>query len=113
MGVFERGSKLWIRFRDVDGKWRNASTGYSVGDEGKAHEVLAEVESRVETQRAATTAIDGEAGAITFRKYATRWLARRKTATVGDDRGASSTIWCRRSGTSLSQRFAPSTCATW
>ena len=41
MGVFARGNTLWIRYRDVDGKWRNASTGYPVGDEGRAHETLA------------------------------------------------------------------------
>ena len=46
MGVYVRGKRLWIRFRDVDG-WRDASTGYSVGDEAKAAQVLAEVESRV------------------------------------------------------------------
>ena len=53
MGVFARGRKLWIRFHDVD-RWRNAPTGYSVGEEGKAQGVLAEVEARLERQRAAT-----------------------------------------------------------
>lgn len=33
MGVYARGKKLWIRFRDVGGKWRDASTGYEVGQE--------------------------------------------------------------------------------
>lgn len=33
MGVFTRGSKLWIRFRDADGAWRNVASGYGVGEE--------------------------------------------------------------------------------
>ena len=31
MGVFARGRKLWITFKDVEGKWRNVTTGYDVG----------------------------------------------------------------------------------
>jgi len=33
MGVYARGSKLWIRFRDAKGTWRDAATGYNVGQE--------------------------------------------------------------------------------
>jgi hypothetical protein len=33
MGVYARGSKLWIRFRDARGLWRDASTGYNLGQE--------------------------------------------------------------------------------
>jgi hypothetical protein len=87
MALFARGNKLWIRFCDADGKWRNAPTGYDVGDESKAEEVLAEVTSRVETQRAASTVISGEGSSETVRKYAHRWLAKRQTSTVDDDRG--------------------------
>ena len=35
MGVFTRGSNLWSTFKNVDGKWKNASTGFSVGQEGR------------------------------------------------------------------------------
>jgi len=31
LAAYARGKKLWIRFRDVSGKWRDASTGYEVG----------------------------------------------------------------------------------
>jgi integrase len=43
VGVFARGQKLWIRFRDTNGAWRNVTTGYSVGEEKLAHAVLDDV----------------------------------------------------------------------
>src|SRR5690242_12197794 len=47
MGVYARGSKLWIRFRDIGGKWRDAFSGYMVGQEALASEVHAEIVARV------------------------------------------------------------------
>jgi integrase len=47
MGVYARGSKLWIRFRDIGGKWRDAFSGYLVGQEALAGEVHAEIVARV------------------------------------------------------------------
>jgi len=53
MGVFQRGNKLWVRYQDADGTWRNASTGYILGQEKLAEAVFDEIVSRV---RAATAA---------------------------------------------------------
>jgi hypothetical protein len=36
MGVYTRGKKRWIRIRDVGSTWRDASTGYEVGEEALA-----------------------------------------------------------------------------
>jgi integrase len=85
MGVFTRGDKLWIRFRDVTG-WRNAATGYSVGEEAQAEQVLAEVEQKIAAKRGATAVVDGTAGALTLRRYAATWCKGRTNATADDDR---------------------------
>ncbi len=84
MGVFTRGKALWIRFRDADGKWRNASTGYSVGQEALAEATHVEVLARV---RAATASEGVDTGPLTLRAFAARWLDSRETETVEDDRG--------------------------
>ena len=47
MGVYARGSKVWIRFRGVGGKWRDASTGYTLGQEALAQATHDEVVARV------------------------------------------------------------------
>jgi integrase len=86
MGVFTRGRKLWIRFADVDGTWRSASTGYLVGDEARAREVLSEVETRVAAQRGAALATE-DAGGQALRAYARDWLSKREAETTCDDRG--------------------------
>src|SRR3954465_15372711 len=47
MGVYSRGKKLWIRFRDAKGMWRDASTGYSVGQEELAQVMHDETVARI------------------------------------------------------------------
>jgi len=84
MGVYARGSKLWIRFCDVGGKWRDASTGYSVGQEELARATLDEVLARVRDAPAPARAPNA---VLTLRVYAEGWLAKRKTETVADDEG--------------------------
>ena len=83
MGVYPRGSKLWITFRDVDGKWRNASTGYNRGQEALAQAVHDEVVAGVTAKERAQNAPRG----ITLRAFAEAWLAKRETETADDDRG--------------------------
>jgi integrase len=78
MGVFVRGSKLWIRFRGVSGKWRNVSTGYDVGQEPLAREMLAEMLRLVTTESAGEAPIISKAGRLTVREYVQRWLAERQ-----------------------------------
>jgi integrase len=84
MGVYARGSKLWIRFRDVGGKWRDASTGYNVGQEELARATLDEVLARV---RAAPSSASAPNQTLTVRAYAELWLSKRETETAADDRG--------------------------
>jgi integrase len=83
MGVYPRGSKLWITFRDVDGKWRNASTGYNRGQEALAQAVHDEVVAGVTAKERAQNAPRG----VTLRAFAEAWLAKRETETAADDRG--------------------------
>jgi len=45
--VWERGRKLWIKFKDASGTWRYSSSGYEVGQEGLARALLDEVEAEV------------------------------------------------------------------
>jgi len=81
MGVFRRGEKLWIRSRDADGRWRNAPTGYDVGQEDLAGTMHDEVLRRV---AAATAELGGGPGAkvdaapLTFRRYVAMWLEERR-----------------------------------
>lgn len=85
MGIFARGNVLWIRFRDVTG-WRRASTGYRVGQEALAAEVLAEVEARL-APKVAAAAIDVTGARMPLRVFAEKWLDARDTETAKDDRG--------------------------
>lgn len=90
MGVFVRGSKLWIRFRGVDGRWRNTRTGYDVGQETLAEEMLGEVLRRVRKELAGEAPSDvGELGAITVRAFAETWLEERRALDLDwtNDRG--------------------------
>ena len=82
MGVFARGGKLWIRFRDVDGTDRKASTGYDVGQEVLAQAMLDAVTARV-TASVQLAAAPG----LTVRALAKLWLEQRDTETLADDRG--------------------------
>lgn len=74
MGVFTRGSMLWIRFRDADGRWRNASTGYNVGDEELARSTLDEVLDRVRKANAGDVV---STAPITVRAFAKTWIDER------------------------------------
>jgi hypothetical protein len=84
MGVYARGSKLWIRFRDACGKWRDASTGYTVGQEDLAQSTLDKVLVRV---RQAASPTSATSRVLTLRAFAEAWLANRQTETAADDRG--------------------------
>jgi len=75
MGVFQRGNKLWVRYQDADGTWRNASTGYIVGQEKLAEAVFDEIATRV---RAATAAGEIVVGPLTVRRWAEDWLRGRR-----------------------------------
>lgn len=75
MGIFTRGSTLWIRFRGVDGKWRNTTTGYAVGQEALAQAVLDGVLARV---RGASPGEVVTVGPETVRAFAEPWIVKRR-----------------------------------
>jgi integrase len=76
VGVSARGQKLWIRYRDVGGKWRDSSTGLAVGQEDLAQAAHDEVVARVAaTERAAKHA---PAKGLTVRDFAAGWIVKRR-----------------------------------
>jgi integrase len=76
MGVYARGKKLWIRFRDAGGKWRDASTGYEVGQEALAQATHDEVVARVGAS--ARTVKHAPVRGITVRAFVADWIAKRR-----------------------------------
>ena len=85
MGVFARGSMLWIRYRDINGKWRNESTGCPVGHEQDAQEALEKIEAHILACR--TPAVIAKGSMMTVRAWAKKWLEARDTETKKDDEG--------------------------
>jgi integrase len=73
MGVFKRGTKLWITFKDVDGKWRNVTSTHSVGQEALAQ---AKYDALVASIKASKPI--GSTGPLTVRAFAKPWLAERE-----------------------------------
>jgi integrase len=85
MGVFARGSVLWIRYRDINGKWRNESTGCPVGHERQAEEALEKIEAHIAACR--TPSVIAKGSMMTLRVWAKKWLDARDTETMKDDKG--------------------------
>ena len=75
MGVFKRGNKLWVRYQHLDGTWRNASTGFDVGQEKLAEATYDEIVARVGI---ATAAGEPIVGPLTVWKWAAEWIEERK-----------------------------------
>lgn len=83
MGVFRRHRKLWIRYKDETGEWRNKRTPYAVGQEDLAERAYA---ATVERVAAAVEVTDGET--LTVHRFAERWIKERRArgvASVGDE----------------------------
>lgn len=76
MGVFERGNRLWISFKDAGGKWRNASTGHRIGEEEAAQRKLDAVLAMVASHQPKPAS----ARLNSFRAYVAAWLERRREA---------------------------------
>jgi len=76
MGVYTRGNKLWIRFRDADGKWRDSSTGFDVGQEELAQVMHDEAVARIAA--ATRTVKHAPARGLTVRMFVVEWLPKRR-----------------------------------
>ena len=85
MGIFARGTKLWVRFKGLDGKWRNEPTDCVRGDEARAAKLLADLNDEIEKQRLPSLATIGIAAPLTLRAYSQRWIKNRTTQTAKDD----------------------------
>ena len=72
--VYRRGQKLWIVFRDSEGKRHHRSSGLAVGREKQARALLDEVERQV--AQGATYEVLSPAE-VTVKAYAMGWLKRR------------------------------------
>jgi integrase len=82
--VFARGNKLYLRIKGVDGAWQKIRTGLSAGEREAATKMLADLEGKVAAQ--CDELGNALAGRLTVNTYADRWLDKRKTVTVADDR---------------------------
>ncbi len=81
--IFPRGRKLYAKVRDIAGKWCQLATGFSVGEEDAARRWAADRDRETERARDGK---DADIGPLTVERYTQAWLARRKTASVKDDR---------------------------
>ena len=83
--VFRRGNKLWIKFKDANGKWVRSSSGFDAGQEPLARALLVEVEAGL-ANRAATATIEAatatEPTVPTLADFAVGWLAEREARGV-------------------------------
>jgi integrase len=70
--IYVRNTKLWIRFKNRDGKWVSKSTGLPVGEEPRARKLLASVEAALVKPAVAP------AGPVTVATYAKQWLDARR-----------------------------------
>lgn len=90
MGVFRRGSKLWIRVKDKSQpdpkkQWRSEPTKYRVGQEVLAERHFRSTQALLD---AGEELADEEVGKPTVRSYGARWLAARRergVETVADE----------------------------
>lgn len=82
--IYERDGRLYLSFKDHDGKWRNQSAGLAVGQEKQAAKLLREVEEHVRA-RQESGGLDAS-GDLTVARFAEWWLSKRNTRTVANDR---------------------------
>jgi len=77
--VFPRGKKLWLKVKAPQG-WKQVPTSFHVGQEKQAAALLVKVRDRI----LAGEALDGSVGPVTVRRWAKRWLERRKELIEGE-----------------------------
>src|SRR5262249_9495447 len=77
--IYARGSKLWLSYRDYDGKWCNRSSRLDVGQEEQARELLCDVEAKVEAHARAGGVGNGP---VPLGRFVESWLADRRARGV-------------------------------
>ena len=78
--TFKRGNRLWLKFKDESGKWRNKASGYDVGQERDALRLLKRVEDLIAAGKDYSEAM----GPLTVRQYSVGWLKERKALGLAD-----------------------------
>ena len=83
MGVFARGNRLWVRYKDENGQWVNEGTGFAVGQEDKADRYRTKMESLAGRLREKQVA-EGRSpsGPLRVRDYVERWMEERKALSL-------------------------------
>jgi integrase len=72
--VYPRWNKLYLRYKDAEGKWRDKVTPYRVGQEREARKLLRAVESKI---AAGKDLAPEQRGPLTLRAFADLWHAER------------------------------------
>ena len=76
--VYKRGRKLWVKFKNARGQWAYASSGYDVGQEALAREVLDRVEGAISRTTTGPAAGASERTEVpTLATFTASWLAER------------------------------------
>ncbi len=75
--VYARGGKLWLAYQGTDGNRRWKPTGFNLGEEAKARDLLARVERQVEAQKRIGATIGASVGEVTVANFAKAWLEKR------------------------------------
>lgn len=83
--LLPRGTRLYAKIKNIDGEQQRVRTDFVVGQEEAAQRWAEEQEESIARARALKPA--GETGPLTITLYARAWLKKRKTKTVGDDKG--------------------------
>ena len=73
--IYTRGNRLWIRYKDHNGKLKSDSTGLDVSQHKKAEKVLEMIEARI---AAGANSNEVELGALTLNRYAAKWIKERR-----------------------------------
>jgi len=86
--VYLKGSNLWARYKNEQGRWKGAPTPYRPGDEAKARRFLKGLEAESQAKGDFARRNGESKGPITVAEYANRWVEDRKQlglVTASDD----------------------------
>lgn len=82
--VYVRGNMLWLRFKGPDGKWTQASSGFTVGQEREAKSALKKLDVRIGAEREVLDAGDSAIGValregpLTVNRWSQAWQLTRQ-----------------------------------